>query len=348
MSVEKHQREGSAGRLAFFDSIRVVLTALVIFHHSASTYGGAGSWYWREQASNSSTALVAFNAINQSFFMGFFFLIAGYFTVPALAGHGATHFMRGRLIRLGIPLLVFFFIISPFTVALAEIARGEPLLATFLFLIKSAQFEPGPLWFVMALLIFSGIYAALIKLFDRFSSVSALPAFHQLALAGIATGIVSFVVRLWMPVGESVFWLQLGYFPLYAFFYFSGCVAYRERVLECIVFKKVLPWILVSALALVSLPFALKGALGDGAFEGGFSLNAFYYALWDPAVAFGVVLGMLWLFRRFFNDRSKVVHFLGRRAYAVYIIHPPVLVAVALLLSNWAVHPILKTLVAGL
>ena len=54
--------------------MRIVLTALVILHHVALVYGGSGGWYWREQPGASSPILAMFNAINQAFFMGFFFL----------------------------------------------------------------------------------------------------------------------------------------------------------------------------------------------------------------------------------------------------------------------------------
>ena len=35
-------------RAALLDPIRVILTLLVIVHHTAITYGGSGDWYYRE------------------------------------------------------------------------------------------------------------------------------------------------------------------------------------------------------------------------------------------------------------------------------------------------------------
>jgi hypothetical protein len=51
--------------------LRVVLTALVILHHTAITYGGSGSWFYREVrdgGSPTSVLLTVFCAVNQSFF----------------------------------------------------------------------------------------------------------------------------------------------------------------------------------------------------------------------------------------------------------------------------------------
>tara|TARA_B110000483_G_C18151807_1_gene525759 strand:- start:486 stop:839 length:354 start_codon:yes stop_codon:yes gene_type:complete len=74
----------------------------------AIVYGGSGDWYWREAPDASSIPLVFFNALNQSFFMGFFFLLAGYFTPQSLEKKGLGPFLTDRLKRLGIPLLSYF------------------------------------------------------------------------------------------------------------------------------------------------------------------------------------------------------------------------------------------------
>ena len=65
-----------APRLHYVDHLRVLLTALVILHHAAITYGAPGGWYYREDPVNGLAAevlLVLFVATNQAYFMGFFF-----------------------------------------------------------------------------------------------------------------------------------------------------------------------------------------------------------------------------------------------------------------------------------
>jgi len=47
------------------------------------------------------------------------------------------------------------------------------------------------------------------------------------------------------------------------------------------------------------------------------------------------------------NRPSRFWDWLNRRAYAVYIIHPPVLVAIALLLHVWTAPAMLKFAVVG-
>ena len=116
-------RGQAAVRNGGLDALRAALTLLVVLHHTAITYGGAGGWFYRELPMSdalSSQLLTMFCAINQSYFMGLFFLIAGYFTPAAVERHGVAAFVRDRLIRLGVPLLVFAVLIGPATVALVQ------------------------------------------------------------------------------------------------------------------------------------------------------------------------------------------------------------------------------------
>jgi peptidoglycan/LPS O-acetylase OafA/YrhL len=120
-------------RNAGIDALRASLTLLVLFHHSAVTYGAMGSWFYQEiepSHAPSSLILTLFVAYNQAFFMGLFFLIAGSLTPSAIARHGATEYLRERLIRLGAPLLVFILVLGPITVALAQTVNGHPFFAT--------------------------------------------------------------------------------------------------------------------------------------------------------------------------------------------------------------------------
>jgi len=59
-------------------------------------------------------------------------------------------------------------------------------------------------------------------------------------------------------------------------------------------------------------------------------------------VAWGFVAGWLLLARTWMNQPSAFWSWVSRRAYTVYIIHPPVLVGVSLLLHGWAAPALVK------
>jgi peptidoglycan/LPS O-acetylase OafA/YrhL len=67
----------------------------------------------------------------------------------------------------------------------------------------------------------------------------------------------------------------------------------------------------------------------QGNAQGGWNAQAAVYALWEPFVAWGVILALLFRCQQHRIWR-KGWQTLGRRAYAIFIIHPPVLVGVAL------------------
>ncbi len=106
----------SKNRLLFIDNLRIPLIILVILVHLAITYGApVGSWYYHEGQPGmiESIFYVFFLAVSQSFFMGFFFMISGYFTPGSYDRKGAWPFFKDKLLRLGIPLLFYIVFIDP-------------------------------------------------------------------------------------------------------------------------------------------------------------------------------------------------------------------------------------------
>jgi len=97
----------------------------------------------------------------------------------------------------------------------------------------------------------------------------------------------------------------------------------------------------------IAIALALKGP-GKSNFVGGLSWTAIFYALWEPFVAWGLIAAWLLVFRAHMNQPSGSWTWLNRRAYAVYIIHPPVLVGIALLLHSWVAPALVKFGVVGL
>ncbi len=338
----------SATRNVFLDHLRVILTALVILHHAAIVYGGSGGWYWRQEPDSSNRLLIFFNAVNQSYFMGFFFLLAGYFTPASFDRKGARAYLADRGLRLGLPLLAYFFILSPLTIALARTGAGHPFWSGWWLMMRLREFEPGPLWFAEALLIFALVYAA----WRRWSPGPArdweqLPGNTALAVAAAGIGVIAFLVRLVVPVGMNVVWLQLGYFPAYVLLFIAGCRAARARLLESVTFAAARPWAIVSLVMLVVLPVVIVTRGGRGSFHGGWTLNAAIYALWDPFIAWGIILTLLWFFRTYLSTGNRFTAALARRAFGAYIVHPPVLVGLSLLAREWTMPPLLKFSVVG-
>ena len=117
----------AAGRMLFVDNLRVFLTILVVLHHLAITYGADGSWSYLERPTTELTAILLslLTTLDHFFFMGAFFLIASYFVPGSLDRKGTWQFIKDRLVRLGIPLLVFGFLVSPLTSYISDMHQGK-------------------------------------------------------------------------------------------------------------------------------------------------------------------------------------------------------------------------------
>lgn len=357
MSAALPEDRRPRARNAGIDALRVGTIFLVVLHHTSITYGAIGGWYYKEvptDGSLSSLLLVFFCTLNQAWFMGLFFLLAGYYTPGPLETRGSWHYLRDRLQRLGIPLLVYGFVIGPATIALARTARGGPFLDTLLQLWRQGEFEKGPLWFAWALLIFASgavLWRSLGSARAQPGGGRAFPTDAALLAAALSTGAVAFALRLRWPVGVEVWGLQLGYFASYIVLFVTGCLAASPGWLEHWPDAQVRTWRHVAWIALPVLPVVVL--IGGSVFgihgrpEGGWNIPALVYALWEPFVAWGVILVLLQRCERPFRELGPVGKRMARRAFAIFVIHPPVVVAVALAWRGVAAPVLVKFALTG-
>ena len=115
--------------------------------------------------------------------------------------------------------------------------------------------------------------------------------------------------------------------------------------------NQLVAWRRISIIAAVALPAALIAVLSSpgarGSPNGGWNVLAVFYAFWEPFFAWGVILALLVFFQRHFAALGPVWRDLARRAYLIYIIHPPILVGVSLSMRSLAAPALLKFALAG-
>lgn len=337
----------SGSRVLFLDNLRIGLIVLVVLHHVAMAYGAAGlAFYYVElPPTGFSKSLLIFVLGNQAWFMGAFFLVAGYFTPGSFDRKGAGPFLGSRLLRLGVPLLFFALVLNPL------VMTGGFFMPDYLNPLTRETYRymeyirMGPMWFVAMLLIFSFGYALWRTAARRrpVTGRSALPSYRAVAGFTLLLAGVSYLLRMRIPVGQSELGFpSLAYFPQYLSFFVLGAVAFRRDWLRTLPGR--MGWIGFAAAAAATVflfPLAFSGhmfslevteALGN-AFGDGYWQSA-VYALWDSTLAVGLCFALIVLLRRFLNRSGGFDRFLARHSYAVYVVHIPIVVFLAVALRN--------------
>jgi glucan biosynthesis protein C len=355
------------GRIFFIDNLRILLVILVILFHVAITYGAVGSWYYHEEPTDQFTffLLSTFVATTQSFFMGFYFLISGYFTPSSYNRKHTRVFLKDRLVRLGIPLLIYTIIIDPAIVYLLAVSTSGVSMSFLEYyglrisrlniLDLGSSFGVGPLWFVEALLIFAFFYAFYRLRYkpsnNNLSREERQPAnrnkvpdnrrivFFVLLLSG-----VTFIARLVFPIGEDFLFLQLGFFPQYISLFILGIVASQRKWFQNLSVSKGKLWLTIAIIGIFLLP--IIWAFGGEGFAsralGGLNYESFVYAVWESFVGVGMILGLLVLFHTKFNNQGELAKAMSADAYTVYIIFAPIIVVLSLAMANISLYPLTK------
>jgi uncharacterized integral membrane protein len=354
-------------RLFFADNLRVFLTVLVILHHLSIVYGASGGFAYVEGGADDLTTilLTLFNALNAPYFMGFFFLIAGYFAPGSYDRKGVGRFLKDRIVRLGIPVVVYLFTLNPLiNYLLSEYVYGSSLsfAKSYTETIRNhVRYDLGvdQLWFVVVLLVFAIAYALLRRLAEALGSSAPAPATaggaqppSSLAIAayGLALGLVTFVVRIWLPMDHwvkvLVLNLEIGHMPQYISLFALGIVAYRRDWFRTIPDRtgKLWLWIAVACIVLLPIIFIAGGVMEgkQNLFTGGATWQAFVTAFWEGFLCVGMVVGLLVLFRRRFNSQGPLLKAMAASSYAAYIVHGTVLVSLGLALRGVRLHHLLK------
>ncbi|AJA47086.1 hypothetical protein CPAST_c09860 [Clostridium pasteurianum DSM 525 = ATCC 6013] len=352
-------------RIFFIDNIRLIMIIIVVLVHTSVTYSGIGSWYYVENKSVDTVSKVIFaifNTFSQAYFMGFLFLIAGYFIPKAYDKKGAGKFIKNRLVRLGIPVIIYIFVIHPFIeYFIMGVFLHKPVQAFnqyYINYIKPVGFlgNTGPLWFAFALLIFTLFYDFVREAYKqpvKLIKYKKYPSHFSIILTIILISSFNFVVRIFAPIGTSIMNMQLCFFSQYVVLFIIGILACKNNWFSNLPYKFGVFWLkigLVLGLLLWILIMLFTGPLDGKEYVilGGFYWQSAVYAFWEQLVCAGMCLGLIVIFRDKFNYQGKVVNFLSQNAFGVYVFHAPILIVISLLIKNIHLYPVIKFIIAAL
>lgn len=349
----------SKERLLYIDNLRILLIILVILFNLALLYGSPldDRPYHESQPPGIIESVfegifyISFFAVTESFFMGFLFMISGYFTPGSYDRKGAWPFFKDRLLRLGIPLLFYIIFIDPtmgYAIALSTKGfTGSFLDFLALYIGNYGVLGSGPLWFLEALLIFNGAYVLWRQLVKSANTESKIPGNKTIAIFALILGIVTFIVKIWLPSGWNFEPLnfEIPFFPQYIAMFIVGLIAYRGNWFLQIPKEMGKFWFRISVVLLMLFPFLLGLYMTTGnptRHYGGFYWQAFTYALWEQFIGIAIIIALSGIFCEKYNTQGKLLEAMSKSAYAVYIIHIPIIIFLAFSLQRITMYPLLK------
>jgi len=334
----------------------------VILHHAALAYGGQGSWRVRDPAVDdiSPIFLSLFNGVNQSYFMSAFFLLAGYFTPRSLERKGSKQFLKGRVIRLVIPIVIYtttIEAINDYMIGNFVQDANVSIWSIIKWRIEHLYYSPGHLWFLQALLVFAVIYVTYRVVADRSSRKpiqlypDTFPPNTILFLCVMVLTVLTFAVRLVFPVGVWFLHVQPGHFIHYTFCFYSGVLAYRSDWFRRLSGSQARSWGIM-ALGVIPL-LAVIVALGGGKenveeIMGGIHWQAFAYAAWESFLMVGLIVFLLYFFRERLNKAGSFAKSMAANVFTVYIIHQTILYALQILMLSVNIPTIVKFFIVSL
>lgn len=357
-------KEQEKSRVFYIDNIRIYLTVLVILHHIAVGYGGSGAWLVYESSFYAIDGLTVllftlFNAYNQSYFMALFFLLAGYFTPRSFEKKGVKTFSKDRLIRLGIPLVVYAALVSPVAEFIARnyaYAQNVSFIEIIQDRITYIIIGVDHLWFLLALLFFAGFYVLYRRIQPSIStsdSTSSFPKDKLIIMAIVAVALIGFIIRIFSPIGYSFFFnFQFGHFTHYAFMFCFGIMAYNGKWLDKLSGSQAKRWIGVAVLVVILLPILLLTLVDLSnpvftPFLGGLTLESFIFSIWESFALLSISIGILYVFKTRFNRSNKILKNMGGSAYTAYIIHAIVIVGLQILFLPIVLPALLKAVIVA-
>jgi peptidoglycan/LPS O-acetylase OafA/YrhL len=356
-------------RMAFVDNIRWTVIAMVVLMHACVTYSGLGSWYYKEETTLDAVSMLVFafyQIFAQAFFMGILFFIAAAFTPGAYDRKGFGRFVLDRFLRLGVPTLFYMLVIDPLDNIIRRAGTGEGLAIGSLLReygghVASGRFvgASGPLWFALALLAFSIVYALFRAVSDsvrgsRRPGIGAVVPGPRAINAGAgaliaAIGVVSFLVRMVQPLGTSWYNMQLGYFTQYVVLFCVGLWAARVGLLQSLPRRTGKIWMRLAFAVGVPVWLLLMGFGGATsgnleAYMGGLHWQAALLAVWEAFICVAFSIGMITLYRERANRGTPVAGLLSRTSFGIYVLHAPILIGVSVLVRSVTIYPLAKAL----
>lgn len=344
-----HRHEG-------FDSLRAGALLLGVVYHAALSFAHYPV-LWFVNDGDSGVTIDALLFLVHSFRLPLFFLLGGYFASLLLNARGSKSFVRNRLKRIFVPLLLFYIVLMPvWAIVIGYVinhaANQTPVIK---FIIAQKQAGGGRhglsdihlthLWFLYFLLLFYGVYLLGWMLLSRVRGTKT-PAEQGrpwwLSLAGVAVCVVCSVLAFTAigslslinaPAPDSIVpppWALL----YYSSFFFTGVILRGWIAGASISRRASISALVIGCLILTPLNFLLIVVQSGGRPQTLAPGTGLVLTLSYILQGWLIVVGLTGLIASMTAGGNRVTRYLSDAAYWIYLSHPPLVIFLQVILQR--------------
>lgn len=311
----------------YLDWIKV-LAMMIVFLYHCSMFFNSFDWHIKNNIINH-TYVEFFSLLVGNWIMPIFFVLSGMSTYYALKRRDSTSFIKERLLRLGIPLLLGIFLLSPPQVYIERITNLQfngSFMQFYPHYFDGLYLEIGGngnfaffghhLWYLLMLLLFSGITLPFFLKIRQDAGRKEFSILHYL-LIPIPLSIAALTVNSIVNLGS---WGIIFYLLLYiSGFYFFARESLRQFVRKTGVFAGGLS-ILFTAIYLywvIFYGFPLKTGVSWAIF-----MIVRVLLVWNT------LFFMLFLGDKYLDFTNRTLKYASEASMPFYILHQPIIIVI--------------------
>lgn len=300
-------------RKNYLDNLRVFVIILVIIYHACYIFNGVGV-PGGFPVNESIFIFDAFCSLMYPWFMVLLFMVSGIAARISLKKRGKKRFLRERVKKLLVPSTIGLFILHWATGYLyIKLGGGIEYIPGFLIYPISALSGSGPLWFAHLAFMYAVIISVIsyTKLDDRLYELGGkIPYFALFAFGGLL--IYASAQILNMPVVTTY---RIGiYFASFIIGYF---VLSHSEIVEKI--EKALPLnLFIATISGVAYSYLYLGE--------NYASNTVLKSPVTNFYAWSMSLFMIGLFKKCFDNHTKLSLYLSSNSFGYYVLHYPCVV----------------------
>jgi hypothetical protein len=210
----------------------------------------------------------------------------------------------------------------------------------------------GPMWFLFVLLLLTAVYT-LWRQITKFDSVQPyipkafpIPRYLYLLLFAVGLGCVTFLVRIVFSIDNRPLGIPFAFLAQYLMMFAAGVIAVRYGWFDKMSKNHIKVWSITMAATVVLFYLYAILVMGMDAdlsvFMGGLSTPAFVWTLAENIVCVGMIFVLIPIFHAKYNEQGPLLRNLSASAFHIYLIHPPILVLIALGFASIPLTPFIK------